>query len=212
MKKIQVGTSKIYIPEIINGLTSEAAKVKKVYSKTNPDLVAIQISDEELSGLKKMAGGEEQEYFMSNYEEIYARKLASFGEVKVPPACYEAALKLCREHDTPISAIDMDDMYYADVFCECISGWDLIRHSLRVKRLRRKAFKAETAEEFVMKWDKEINKLKGFRHLEEKREEHMAKALLKLSKEHDRILCIMELQRVDGMCDKIIEENNSDTL
>lgn len=209
MRRIQAGTSKIFIPEIIIGLTSEIAKVSKVYNKIKPDVVAIQISKEELDGLRNVVNGEEYDYFLSNYEEIYARKLASFGEVKVPPPCYERALKLCVDNDTPIAPIDMDDVYYADVFCESISGWDLIRHSLRVKRLRKKRFKAKTAEEFVLEWDRVINRLKGFRNLESKREEHMACELLRLAKEHDRILCIMEMQRAEGVCQKALEKKDS---
>jgi hypothetical protein len=206
MKKIQVKGSKIYVPEIINGLTSEISKIRKVYNKIKPDIVGIQASEEELNGLRKVVEGEKLEYFLSNYEEIYARKLATFGEVKIPPPCYEEAMKLCLENDTPIAALDMDDMLFADVFCENISGWQLYRHSLRVRRLRRKRFKAKTAEEFVFEWDKEINKLKGFRNLETKREEHMAKELGRLAEEHDRILCIVEMQRAEGICKRVIEE------
>ncbi|UCE37813.1 MAG: hypothetical protein JSW00_00790 [Thermoplasmata archaeon] len=206
MKEIQLGTSKIYIPEIINGLTSETAKVNNAYKKVNPDVVAIQASEEELEGLKSVIEGEECDYFLSNYEEIYARRLASFGEVKVPPPCYETALKLCLDNETPIAAIDMGDIYYADVFCECISGWDLIRHSLRVKKMRRKRFRAKTPEEFVLEWDKEINKLKGFRHLEAKREEYMARELIRLAKEHERILSIIEMQRAEGVYKRIQKE------
>lgn len=209
MRRIQIGTSKIYIPDIIIGLTSEIAKVSKVYNKIKPDVMALQISEEELEGLRSVVNGEEYDYFLSNYEEIYARKLASFGEVKVPPPCYERALKLSVDNDIPIIPIDMDDVYYADVFCESISGWDLIRHSLRVKRLRKKRFKAKTAEEFIFEWDREINKLKGFRTLESKREEHMARELLRLSKKHNRILCIMEMQRVEGVGQKVMEKKSS---
>lgn len=199
MRKIQVGNSRIHIPKVINGLTSEDAIVRRAYNKVKPDVVAMQISEAELDGLRQITEGEEFDYFMSNYEQIYAKKLADFGEVKVPPPCYESAMKLCLRDRIPAEAIDMDDLYYADVFCENVTTRDLIRHSLRVKKLRRKKFKAETAEEFVLAWDKEINKLKGFRNLETAREKYMARELLRLSKKYDRILCIMELQRAEGV-------------
>jgi hypothetical protein len=199
MRKIQVGNSRIHIPGVINGLTSEEANVKKAYNKVKPDVVAMQISEAELDGLRQVTEGEEFDYFMSNYEQIYAKKLAAFGEVKVPPPCYESAMKLCLRDRIPVEAIDMDDLYFTDVFCENVSTRDLIRHSLRVKKLRRKKFKAETAEEFVLAWDREINKLKGFRNLETAREKYMARELLRLSKRYDRILCIMELQRSEGV-------------
>jgi pheromone shutdown protein TraB len=209
MKKLELGSSKIYIPDIIIGLTDEANKVSRVFHKIKPDLVAIQTSEEELKGLKKVVEGEDFEYYLSNYEEIYAKKLAEFGEVKVPPPCYETAMNLCIEYETPIVAIDMDDMLYADAFCENISGWDMYRHSFRVNRLKRKEFTAETAKEFVIEWDKEINKLKGFRNLEEKRENYMAREILRLAKENECILCVIDIQRVDGVLNRVKEEVKS---
>jgi len=206
MRKIQVGNSKIHIPKIINGLTSEEGNVKKAYNNIKPDVVAMQMSEAELEGLKKITEGEEFDYFMTNYEQIYAKKLADFGEVKIPPPCYESAMKLCLRDEIPVEPIDMDDLYYADVFVENVSTRDLIRHSLRVKKLRKKKFRAETAEEFVLAWDKEINKLKGFQNLETAREAYMARELIRLSKKYNRILCIMELQRSEGVIKKLVEK------
>ena len=51
MKKIQKGTCTIYLPDIINGLTSEITKVKRAYDTVKPDVVAMQASKEELEGL-----------------------------------------------------------------------------------------------------------------------------------------------------------------
>lgn len=209
MRKIEVGSSKIFIPDVIIGLSSQADKVKGAYHKIKPDLVAVQTSEEELKGLKKVVEGEEIEHFLSNYEEIYARRLADFGEVKVPPPCYEAALNMCLENETPIVAIDMDDMLFADAYCENISGWQLFRHSFRVNRLRRKRFRANTPKDFVLQWDKEINKLKGFRNLEEKREEFMAREILRLAKEHDRILCVLDLMRAEGVSERVKSQGES---
>jgi pheromone shutdown protein TraB len=209
MKKIELESSKIYVPEIIIGLADEAEKVSSIYHKINPDLVAIQASEEELKGLQKVIEGEEFEYFMSNYEEIYAKRLAVFGEVKVPPPCYEAAMTLCLENEIPIVGIDMDDMLFADAFCENISGWQLFRHSLRVRRLRRKKFRSKTSKEFVLEWDKEINKLSGFRNLEKKRERYMAREILRLSKEHKRILCVLDLQRAEGVLSYVKQKKES---
>lgn len=206
MKIVELGLSKVYIPDIIIGLSKEADKVNKVFHKVKPDLVAIQTSEEELKGLRKVVQGEDFEYYLSNYEEIYAKKLAEFGEVKIPPPCYEAAMNLCNENNVPLVAIDMGDMLYADAFCENISGWDMYRHSFRVNRLKRKDFEAETAKEFVIEWDREINKLKGFKNLEEKRENYMAREILRLAKENERILCVIDIQRVSGVLNKVTVE------
>jgi hypothetical protein len=212
MKKTEVNGCKIFIEGVISGLTEEKTTVKKAYHKVKPDVVALSISEAELEGLKRIVLGEEHEYFLSNYEEIYARKLASFGEVKVPPACYETALRLCQKNDLELHPIDMADDTYTDTFCESISTSQLMRHSLRVKKLRRKRFKADNAEDFVFEWDKEVNKLKGFRNVEGKREAYMAGELAELAGNYKRILGLIELQRADGVFRELVELKNSNDL
>jgi hypothetical protein len=99
----------------------------------------------------------------------------------------------------------MDDDAFTDAFCENISTSQLMRHSLRVKKLRRKRFKADNAEDFVFEWDKEINKLKGFRTVEGKREIHMAGELSELARDHKRILGLIELQRASGVYRELLD-------
>ncbi len=54
-----------------------------------------------------------------------------------------------------------------------------------------------------MEWDAEINKLKGFRNLEDKREQYMAREIIRLAKENKRILCVLDIQRTKGIVTKI---------
>ncbi|MDI6917406.1 MAG: hypothetical protein QMC80_06380, partial [Thermoplasmatales archaeon] len=56
---------------------------------------------------------------------------------------------------------------------------------------------------FIFEWDKIVNKLKGFRALEKKREEHMSKKLSELSEKHNRILAVVELQRLKGISEML---------
>ncbi len=37
----------------------------------------------------------------------------------------------------------------------------------------------------------------------------MARELLRLAKEHDRILCIMEMQRAEGVCQKALNKKDA---
>ncbi len=146
---------------------------------------------------------EDAEFVLNNYEEIYARRLAAFGEVRVPPPCFEAAAAKSKEHEIDIFALDISDTLYAELFCQNVSTFSLIRHSLSLKTLRKKKFKADTPEEFVTMWDAEINKLKGFRNLEEQRERHMVKQIKKLAKDHQKTLAVIEMERVPGILNRL---------
>jgi pheromone shutdown protein TraB len=131
---------KIFLLGTVQGLTSERKKIKKAFNSVKPDAVALPISEEELEGLKKMSDGEKQEILLSGYEEVYAKKLAAHGEVQVPPPALTEAFELSKENSIPVHAIDMNDKEYTDAFTKNVSTIQLILHSLKIKKLRKKKF------------------------------------------------------------------------
>jgi len=197
---ISIGRCKITIFPTIKGLTRERKKVREAVGQLAPDLVALPVSREGLKGLAAINRGKEPEIFLSHYEEIYAIKLSRYGKVEVPPPSYTEAFAAAEEGGIPVKAIDLSEDEFADAFCDDVSTTSLVYHSLRWKWLRRKSFRgAATARQFALAWDRAVNSLKGFRNLEGRREEHMARRIVGLSKEYNNILAILELERMDGV-------------
>lgn len=207
MKIIKVNDNRIFIFGTIKGLKSEEEDIKKAFEKVKPQAMAILVSKEGLKGLESIASGEKHEIFLSNYEEIYSRKLAGYiGEsdkVVVPPPSFLEAYKLGKDNNIQISPIDMNEEEYTEAYCENITTLQLIRHSTRVKKLQKKRFKAKNPEDFVKEWDETITKLKGFKNLELKRENYIAERLIDLAKDYKNILAIIDVQRVEGVCTEI---------
>jgi len=204
MEKIVLdGGGAIDVLGVIKGLFSEKESVRTAFA-AKPDAAAISISPEELEGLQAYRGGRmEDDYVLSDYELMYAENLRKFGKVGLPPPCFVEALDAAKGGNVPLSPIDMDEKSYTNAYCAYISGAALVRHSLRKGYLKHTEIKARTAEEFVRKWDAKRNKIGGFRKLEDKRESHMARKLLRLSEEHKNILAVIELERADGVIAKI---------
>ena len=203
-KRLVLGNgASVTVLGVIKGLFSERENVRNAFENDH-DLVAVSISPEELEGLRAYREGKvEDDYELSDYELIYAQNLRKFGKVGLPPPCFVEALKEAASGDIPVSAIDMDETKYTNAYCAYISGTALVRHSLRKGIMKHMEIKASTPEEFVMKWDAKINKISGFKKLEEKRESHMAKRLLRLSDEHRNMLAIIELERAGGVIEKV---------
>jgi len=197
---ISLGKCKITILPTIKGLTREKRLVRKTVEAVGPDIIALPVSREGLAGLGAIHRGKEPEIFLSHYEQIYALKLARYGKVAVPPPSYTEAYAIAMEKGIPVRAIDLSEDDFADAFCDDVSTPNLVYHSIRWRWLRRKSFrKAVNARQFALAWDKAVNSLKGFRNLEARREQHMARRLLDLSKRHQNILAILELERMDGV-------------
>jgi len=197
--------TKLFILGTLKGLKSEAEKVRDVLETLKPKAVGIYIPKEEVEGLAEVVAGNIKEMSLSDLEECYAYNLSNFGEVQVPPPCIVETYRWTQNNDVPLLALDMSDLEYSNAFTECISTLELMRHSMRIKKIKKKDFKSSDAQTFVMEWDGEVNKIKGYRKLEGRRNKKMADNIMRMSRKFQRSLAIVEYERFPF----ILEELNS---
>lgn len=98
-----------------------------------------------------------------------------------------------------MTAIDFDEDEYTALYCAAVSGANLFRHSTRKWIVRRRKYSTKSAEDFVKAWDRSINGLEGFRIIEQRRAQHMAKEILRECKSSKRLLAVIEYERADDV-------------
>jgi len=195
-ESIDAGAScRIELLPVIKGLESEVSSVKEAFDYVKPDIVAVSLSKEEMEGLRNIP--EDYEPELTRYEEIYAEGLSRFGEVAAPPPCYVATLEIADHIGVPVVPVDLDEQTYTELYCAAVPGTTLFRHSTRTWLLKRRRFSNESAEDFVLAWDRAVNGLEGFRMVEEKRAQAMASGVLKLCDGHKKVLAVIELERAE---------------
>lgn len=199
VRTVRVGACALDLFPTVKGLERERRPVREAILEARPEVVALPVSAEGLRGLRAIWKGKEPELFLSHYEEIYAVKLARYGKVCVPPPSFTEAYSVAAGEGIKVRAIDLDETQFSDAFVQSISTTNLLYHSLRWRWLKRKRFDQPTAREFALAWDRAINSLKGFRNLESRREEHMARELARLCARHSKVLAILELERLEGI-------------
>lgn len=204
IERIQRDGSAIHVLPVIRGLTSEVETVRKAFEDVKPDMVAISLSKEEVDGLRTLPSDFEPE--LSRYDEIYVVGLARFGEVAAPPPCYVAAVEIADSEGLPVVPIDVDEESYTELYCASVSGSALFRNSTRTWLLRKRAFNAETAEEYVLKLDKAFNNMRGFRRIEEERVEWMTRELLKLARSAERPLAVIEFEKAAELTERLKDD------
>jgi pheromone shutdown protein TraB len=202
MREIEVNGSKVLVLPVIKGLVSEGEKVRAAILERRPDAVAISISKEELEGLRSYQG---EEIELSDLEEAYRGGLEEFGEVKLPPPCYLEAVWVCEELGATLIPIDMNEELFSDRYCELIGGLELVKESFFTHRLAKKKFNLESAESFVLNYDRKVNGGRGISILNREREAHMAEMVMSLSQKSRTVLALVELERASGLLDKIEE-------
>ena len=197
LEKLKVDGCTVHILGVIKGLKSETEKVRKAFEESKPDKVAISLSKEEVEGLKNIPDDYEPE--LSRYDQIYAEGLGRFGEVAAPPPCYVATLELAEHEGIPLIPVDLDEQAYTDLYCAVVPGTALFRHSTRTWLLKRRIFSDDGPEQFVIAWDKAVNNMEGFRLIESKRAEAMAKGIREACQKSQSILAVIELERASDV-------------
>jgi hypothetical protein len=199
LERLKVDGCTVHILGVIKGLKSETEKVRKAFEESKPDKVAISLSKEEVEGLKSIPDDFEPE--LSRYEEIYAEGLGRFGDVAAPPPCYVATLELAQHEGIPLVPVDMDEQSYTDLYCAVVPGTALFRHSTRTWLLKRRTFSDDSPEKFVLAWDKAVNNMEGFKIIESKRAQAMAKGIKKACAGSKDLLAVIELERAADVLD-----------
>lgn len=183
----------------VKGLNSDSNLVESIFRDFGPRIIALHISPEELQGLRDHIrdGGDTRD--MSQYDVVYSRKLSRYGSIGFPSPSLTKALELAQDLNAEVLSLDLDDEAFSDAYTEKISGLTMIRSSMRLKSINRNRFPQKTPEEFIIEWDRKVNGQKAFRELEEQREAHMAKRIIEIARKGKRTICLLELERMDGI-------------
>jgi len=200
MHEIELNGSRIFVLPVIKGLVSEGEKVRAAITELKPDAVGLSISKEELEGLRSYNG---EEIELSDLEEAYKAGLEEFGEVQLPPPCYREAVKVTDELGIPLIPLDMNEDLFSERYCELIGGMELVKESFFSHRIARKRFKLDSAEEFVLDYDRKVNGGRGMSALNAEREEHLASALKDATDRYRKILVALELERSARVIDLV---------
>ena len=203
MREIELNGSKVFVLSVIKGLVSEGEKVQGTISEVKPKAVGISISKEELDGLRAYQG---EEIELSDLEEAYKAGLSEFGEVQLPPPCYIAALKACDDLGVPLIPVDMNEELFSERYCELIGSLEVLKESFFSHRIARKRFDLDSAESFVLDYDRKVNGGRGLTALNAEREEHMARAVRELADGRTPVLLILERERTDGILRLLADE------
>jgi len=182
----------------VRGLASEVGRLMTEIEAYGPDVIAIAVSRQELEGLMSSLDGVDEDH-MTNYYETYSRHLTRFGDVGMPPPDLIAICRFAVEKDIPIRSVDLSEMVMYEASVRFIRPIETVRYGMLMRNLIGKRFKVETAADFALEWDRYVLKIKGFRKLEEFREDQIARRLHWLVSNYDRVFATLEVQRLEGV-------------
>lgn len=167
----------------IKGLITEGEELRKSLLAVRPDAILVTISPEQVEGLSRFMK-EPFEMILSDYEIIYGAHLSIYGDVMTPPPIYTESIKYSEENDVRLIGLDLDEEDFSSLYSNKVGTMDLVRHSIRKRRLIKKEFGDKSPEEFVKLWEERVNKIKSLRVIDEIRIESMELSFKELFSEH----------------------------
>ena len=198
--------SRILLMDTVRGLAEEGDRVLEAALEFDPDVMAIAISREELAGLLDRMDDMDL-HDLTNYDELYCRFLSRYGKVTLPPADLVAAVRYASERGIPLRTLDLSEKRMTEISLRYITPMETMRYGVLMRNIRGRRFRAKTAREFALEWDRIVLKLRGFRKVEMAREREISARISALARRYRRIMAVVEAQRCDGILRRLVEDH-----
>ncbi len=197
MISLGVGSCRVDILPVVNGLASGAGKVREAYG--GYEAYGASLGIEGLESLRRRAEIDMNDIVVSELDIIYSKKMSEFGDVIVPSPAFCEIVDLCTADGISVIPLDMNDYDYDTAYMECIKATEFTSEHRLAKRGMRKKMPAETPEELAVMWDRHVSSVKGYDRLNRRREEHMAKEIRDTARYRSSLLAVIEVERVEGI-------------
>jgi hypothetical protein len=191
----------------VRGLTSEVPRVIAALEAFAPTRVGLALSGDELRSLHDyfVAADAEPLVPLTSNETSEVRGLVRFGEVRVPNPSFVEVLRWAWSRGVPIDPLDPDDERTAALFAEHIGYLELVRRTVRERRVARTPPAPSSADEFALAWDREIASGRGSREFAGARDQYLVDQLPNLSADRGPIAVVVDRERFDSIRDLLTQ-------
>lgn len=196
MISLDVDGCKVDILPVVNGLVSEADRVRESFG--DYEAYGMTLGIEGIQCLKNRASID-SEFDVSELDLVYMEHLKKFGEVDIPSPAMYTFVDLVKERGMNVIALDMNDEDFTELYCKTVKTTDFLREHRLAKKGMKTKFRLESPESFAKEWDSYVNKVKGYDALSRMREEHAAAQIRDVARFRKSLMVVAEVERIDGI-------------
>ena len=185
----------------VRGLVSEVPRLLSELETFAPALVGLGLSSDELRSLHDyfVAADAEPVVPLTSNETSEVRGLVRFGEVRVPNPSFVEVLRWAWSRGLPTEPLDPDDERTASLFAEHIGYFELVRRTVRERRVSRSPPAPSSPDEFALQWDREIASGRGSRDFAEARDQYLVNRIPSLAAERRPLAVVVDRERFDSI-------------
>ena len=185
----------------VRGLASEVPRVLTVLEEFAPARVGLGLSRDEMRSLRDyfVLSDAEPLVPLTSNETSEVRGLVRFGEVRVPNPSFVEVLRWSALRSVPTEPLDPDDERTAELFAEHIGYLELVRRTVRERRVARSPPAPSSADEYALVWDRSIASGRGSRGYAEARDRHLVDRFRALAVDRTRLAVVVDRERFDSV-------------
>lgn len=198
MIEVPVGGCRVCILPVVNGMASEADRVRGLFGSF--EAYGATMGIEGVQAIKARADLED-EFEVSELDLVYAHRMEQLtGQpVEMPSPAMCVLTDLCTENGLNVIPLDMNDADFTEMYCETVKAWDFVKEHRLAKKGMKRRFTSTTPEGFALEWDGFVNEVKGYRRVSENREAHIASQIREVAKYRSSLLVVCEIERAAGI-------------
>ena len=185
----------------VRGLTSDARALAGALDAFGPEAIGAGVAPEELRGLVEyfVDAPAEPVVPLAPTELSEVRGLCRFGEVRVPNPAFLESLRWGRAHRVPVEPLDPSEEETATLFTEHIGYVELVRRTVRERRVGRALPTPATPDEFAIQWERRVSSGRGSRRLAQARNEYLGQQATALARGAGSVAVVVDRERFDGI-------------
>ena len=198
MIEVPVGGCRVCILPVVNGLLSEADRVRDAFDGF--EAYGATVGIEGIQAVKARAQLED-EFEVSELDLVYAHRMEELTglQVEMPSPALCALVDMCTQRGMNVIPLDMNDADFTEMYCATVGAWDFVKEHRMAKKGMKRRFSSTDPEGFAREWDAYVNEVKGYRRVSENREAHIAGQIREVAKYRSSLLVVAEVERADGI-------------
>jgi len=191
----------------VRGLSSEVPKLLSELASLAPAQVGLGLSSGELQSLRDYFVTSEADPVvpLTSNETSEVRGLVRFGEVRVPNPSFVEVLRWAASRGVPTVPLDPDDDHTAALFAQHIGYIELVRRTVRERRVSRSPPTPSSPDEFALQWDREVASGKGSRNFAAARDWFLARQVPTLVATAHPLAVVVDRERFDSVRDLLAQ-------
>ncbi len=194
-------SSDLLVAAPVRGLASEVPRLLAALDGFRPEAVGLGLPTEEVKGLVDyfvLADAEPVVPLTSN-ELAEVNGLVRFGEVAVPNPSFVGALAWGRRRGVPVAPLDPSEEDTATMFAETIGYVELVRRTVRERRVGRSPPTPSQPDEYALEWDRAVARGRGSRAYARAKDSHLVGEVDRLTPGRARVAVVVDRERFDGV-------------